>query len=954
MRLALLAGVVVSTVAAATAVAQTGMIAGRVINAATREPVEGVLIGVPGTAYTTQTRENGSYTLIGVPPGTHTVVARRLGFATRELTAVEVRLGTTRVLDIEMQPSAVDRIDRSAAPPEAERPLAGRALSLTSDQVLALPGLGLSSALGVNGGYATLPATSATLALADLRRGITTLQSVRGARAEATHYLVDGVDATNPVFGTPALLVEPMTAMSVGFSPAHVDAEHGAALSGLVNQALRVGGDGPSGALEFQTSAVAGTFGAAATDASGASAIRGYVAGRFPLFGRSVGYSVGGHLRGERATVLEYANGDVRGSADNENAQLVLKLTHALRPTVVASLVTIAQRRTAIGVDVGFLEGDSVAPATLRNDTRLIVGRLEKRFDRASISVSLGGNRVARETCSIWQGVCVEGRFQRIPQGDEIPAFGPPPRETPYALSGQYFGGEDYTTRVVRADVVLQASDRNQLRAGVYSAQHDITYRDAMGHRWLQGVVLTVPDAYRVKPVEFAAYIQDAIEHDLLTVRVGVRFDYGRNGTRAFTNPMNPYNGTTAREVCDGTAPGLSETPFVWQDLSGIAACVASPVDDSGRPFLLDSAARLAQTDDFKDVGSQAAFSPRIGLSLPVTETSAMFLNIGRFTRYPLYHDAFRHTGVGTRAGLDGDGDGICELRFAMPDTNECAPNVRLAPALPEFLGSPDLSMSSAGAWEAGFASRLGAVHAIEASVFSNSQSFLPSVYTDTLSPDIGLTYGVVPQGGVIRVARPRGYVNTLGFSLSVRRRLEGVLSYSVTYAWQRSSERGARPDLIAEDLVAGGTFNNNVERATKRSRPHMVNARLGLRWRDRTPEKLGRVGGVLLQQSQTVVTLAAASGSESRSAAQFEFSPLARRVSGTGALVNLLYARWLPLAHPQVAVMVRVQNLLDAEDGSADLVRLASLRGAPAQTGGVPIERVSLRRILTGVTVAF
>jgi hypothetical protein len=61
-----------------------------------------------------------------------------------------------------------------------------------------------------------------------------------------------------------------------------------------------------------------------------------------------------------------------------------------------------------------------------------------------------------------------------------------------------------------------------------------------------------------------------------------------------------------------------------------------------------------------------------------------------------------------------------------------------------------------------------------------------------------------------------------------------------------------------------------------------------------------------------------------------------------------------MPLAHPQVAVLVRVQNLLDAEDGSADLVRLASLRGAPAQTGGVPIERVSLRRVLAGMTVAF
>lgn len=70
--------------------AQTGTIAGVVVNATTHEPIEGVIISVEGTAYGAISRVNGAFAILGVPPGTYDVAARRVGFATRAFTGLEV------------------------------------------------------------------------------------------------------------------------------------------------------------------------------------------------------------------------------------------------------------------------------------------------------------------------------------------------------------------------------------------------------------------------------------------------------------------------------------------------------------------------------------------------------------------------------------------------------------------------------------------------------------------------------------------------------------------------------------------------------------------------------------------------------------------------------------------------------------------------------------------------
>jgi len=84
----------------ALAVAQsTGTIRGRVTDAGTGLPLEGVQVSVEGTRVGAQTAPDGTYTIVGVPAGPRFVSVRRVGYAPQRL-AVTVSEGAAATQDL--------------------------------------------------------------------------------------------------------------------------------------------------------------------------------------------------------------------------------------------------------------------------------------------------------------------------------------------------------------------------------------------------------------------------------------------------------------------------------------------------------------------------------------------------------------------------------------------------------------------------------------------------------------------------------------------------------------------------------------------------------------------------------------------------------------------------------------------------------------------------------------
>jgi hypothetical protein len=522
----------------------------------------------------------------------------------------------------------------------------------------------------------------------------------------------------------------------------------------------------------------------------------------------------------------------------------------------------------------------------------------------------------------------------------------------------QYLGGDSYETRTVRADAVWQASDHYQIQGGLYGAQHAIGYSDVTSYRSPSGLLRLSRDAYRVNPLEFASYVQSLIERDAITIHAGLRFDFASTGGFAFNDPSDPMNGTTAREVCNGEAPGISETAFRYDGYTGFAACEASPQDENGHRVLMDSASRLAQLDDFHPVRSRATVSPRVSVRIPLTERTEIYMNAGRFSAQPRYHDAFRHTHTGLRVS---ENPADCPGQRGIAGTNSCSPAVGLESTLPDFLGNPDLASGRSTMWEAGMVSRLGRLHSLEMSYFSGTRSLLPVLTTARLD-DPGNTYGSI-NDMTLRTVENLGATSSFGLSMTLRLESPGAFSYVVSYSWQETTELGLRPDFAAEAFAAGVELGESLERVPGAIRPHSLSAQLKWQWGQRIPSGLGVPGRVFLRDSHTTLTVAMASASGVRPLDESTCAPgstrceeFGQRLPGTGILMNLLYVRALNRSNPVVSITLRIRNLLDANDGSAALVlgnrNFIGVPGRNPENGN--LLTASRRRVLTGLQVVF
>jgi TonB-linked SusC/RagA family outer membrane protein len=100
-------GALAAPVAAQPAQSATrGVVTGRVVDAATQQPIPSAQVGVTGTTLGVVTGADGRYTIRGVPAGTVTLRVLRVGFAEDKL-VVTVAAGQTATADFAMRSAAV-------------------------------------------------------------------------------------------------------------------------------------------------------------------------------------------------------------------------------------------------------------------------------------------------------------------------------------------------------------------------------------------------------------------------------------------------------------------------------------------------------------------------------------------------------------------------------------------------------------------------------------------------------------------------------------------------------------------------------------------------------------------------------------------------------------------------------------------------------------------------------
>lgn len=1011
--------------------AQTGKLTGTVTDKETGKPVEGAAVVVQGTTLGATTGPNGRYFIIQVPPGTYTVQARRLGYQSVSATNVGITIDATRDQNFQLRASnqTLQAVTVQAdQAPLIERNQVGSQSVITAEQIQGLPVTSIAGVLALQQGFTEVPSNTSVVSLAEEQRSTSQPIRVRGGRGGATLSMIEGIAINNPLFGSNAVDLNALAVQQVNFQRGGLDPQYGNALSGVINQAVREGGSEVSGSIDFQNSTLPGAvFGNKQDQLLGSNLLRGYLSGPIPGTNSKLRYAVSGQVESRAARVLEFdndvftanapvvqtdalppsardLNGGWQGYGGVQNSQVVGKLTFLPFNNTTIKVTGIGSERANRGYARNYyyaFRGDPLALVNNRADSLYIltdggnrlsrdliqpsvsdkgqvyIASMEQRFGRTNVQVRAAQTTFERVTCPYFLGTCIPGPFFRpnfdqnflspspgVAGGDRIPDAG--------IVSGVY-GGEKFTSRTFKADIQSQVTDHNNLQFGAQFVTHDLKYKDVGASGSNSGIQPLTSQVYRAKPIEAAGYVQSTIEYDFITIKLGGRFDYGRATGQGFTNPFNPSNGTTAREVCEGATVAGKKLVNASGAAYGLAGCAAGAINPkSQRSILLDSAAAIAQLDDFSAAKARTAFSPRVGVVFPLTEKSQIFFNAGRYTQVPLYGNVYRNTGIGTVAGA---GDNYCSTTAVKPGTNECVPNI--TSANPEFVGNPNLLLEEAKSYEVGYSTELSRNYSINVAVYNRSETGLSGLRPSRALQDIGSTYdGSLPSYTVLVNG---DFLTSRGVEVTFRRRLADRWSYDINYGLSRATTNSRPPDR-ANEIQRTDESNRQqlLETVADVDQPYNFNATLSYQVREDIPS-LPMNSGRFLRNTRATLTFSTRAGIPYTPVRAASFGQVGTTANAADInsgrqpstqQIDLVVDKGFRIGAVRYSGFLRVSNLLDrkncqqvfANTGTCDAGlrdfnnrRVGNTGDASTSTAFDQPEYIGARRSLsTGITVNF
>jgi outer membrane receptor for ferrienterochelin and colicin len=200
---------------------QTGKIAGVVTDAATGELLIGVNVYLENQSFGAATDMEGDYIMLNIPPGRYTAVALMVGYREMRVTGIEVEIDRTTRIDFNLQ---TDVLETDVILVEAERPLIQRDLTATSSsvsarEIAAIPVENMKDILQIQAGI-----------IVDANGDM----HLRGGRANEIAYMIDGVSVSDPYSGRLAVSVNQDAIQELKVISGTFNAEYGKVMSGVV------------------------------------------------------------------------------------------------------------------------------------------------------------------------------------------------------------------------------------------------------------------------------------------------------------------------------------------------------------------------------------------------------------------------------------------------------------------------------------------------------------------------------------------------------------------------------------------------------------------------------------------------------------------------------------------------------------------------------------------------
>lgn len=651
----------------------TGKIAGTIIDAKTQEPLPGVNVLIEGTTLGASSDVDGYFVILNIPPGTYTLQALFVGYQTVAVSDVKVSVDLTTKINLQMTETTLETSE--AITVIADRPI------IRMDEV--------STRHLVTSQEIEIQPVTSFQQIALNQAGVVGTH-FRGGRSGEVLVLIDGIAVRDPAGvysgglggftgSVPDLSIQEMEVSLGGFS-----AEYGNVQSGLLNLALKEGSLKYSGKLRYTNQSPFGSESSFTEKDVKFKRLQPVLniyelnlSG--PIVPDLLSFSFSGEITDRNSGM--YMN--QQSFEQTYQGKLSLKLS----PQHRLSFGTIITRSewdsyyfpaSVYGPGPDYQYDSYVTGVKTGTDTLDVYRyvRDENLFGTTTTENSSGkvdgdtfnvirSNYMAGMQEYLWNTsqatnmayllwshtisptTFYEARFNtfytnyhyatpdvddRDHDGDRDEDLqwnptkaGPHPiyrerEENYWWVRGDDPGYRDQQSWVnsFKLDLVSQFDKNNLFKGGL---EFNLNETDVENISWTLGVGINRKDIWKQQSLDFAAYVQDKLEFEGIIALVGMRFDV-----------FNPNGFGSAIEF-----PGDYNYPY-------------SQVDEDGIPII--SNPQKAET--------QYQWSPRIGISHPITAQSVLHFTYGHYFQRPDGYYLYRNykiqspTKVGNMVGNPG------------------------------------------------------------------------------------------------------------------------------------------------------------------------------------------------------------------------------------------------------------------------------------------------------------
>ncbi len=211
--------------------AQTGKIAGTVVDGETGEPLPFANVIVNGTSMGAATDLEGNFVILNVAPGVYEVTASLVGFQKKTVKDVRVNVDFTTTLEFEIVTGSIDLpaiIVQGERNPLIRQDATNPTVAITSETIDELPVDNIADVIKLQAGVVV---------------GNDGELHFRGGYGNEVAYTLNGVSLNDPYNNSRSIGLATNAVQEVSVSTGTFSAEYGNALSGVVNYVTKEGGE---------------------------------------------------------------------------------------------------------------------------------------------------------------------------------------------------------------------------------------------------------------------------------------------------------------------------------------------------------------------------------------------------------------------------------------------------------------------------------------------------------------------------------------------------------------------------------------------------------------------------------------------------------------------------------------------------------------------------------------